>query len=104
MSSTEGFKNTMMGMFESAKKGVEQGGEATSLAAKKIKLQAEIKWLESKLNSRKEKFGIDVYDPLVNNEHGEVDRILSLCKTELEELKKAIQGKQTELDMLRGNL
>eukprot|EP00240_Pyramimonas_obovata_P008270 CAMPEP_0118922578 /NCGR_PEP_ID=MMETSP1169-20130426/1461_1 /TAXON_ID=36882 /ORGANISM="Pyramimonas obovata, Strain CCMP722" /LENGTH=103 /DNA_ID=CAMNT_0006863475 /DNA_START=83 /DNA_END=394 /DNA_ORIENTATION=+ len=101
--SAEGFKKSMMGMFETAKKGAAQASEATTVAAKKAKLMSEIKWLESKLKSRKEKFGVDVYDSLINNEHGEVDRILSLCKAELEELKQEIMEKQGQLDLLRAN-
>eukprot|EP00242_Pyramimonas_sp_CCMP2087_P011081 CAMPEP_0198210584 /NCGR_PEP_ID=MMETSP1445-20131203/20845_1 /TAXON_ID=36898 /ORGANISM="Pyramimonas sp., Strain CCMP2087" /LENGTH=101 /DNA_ID=CAMNT_0043884681 /DNA_START=114 /DNA_END=419 /DNA_ORIENTATION=- len=100
----DGFKKSMTGMFDSAKKGATTAAESTRVAAQKAQLMTEIKFLERKLTSRKEKFGVDVYESLANNEHAEVDRILAACKTELEEVKASIKAKQTELDMLRGDV
>mmetsp|Transcript_29748 Transcript_29748/g.41082 ORF Transcript_29748/g.41082 Transcript_29748/m.41082 type:complete len:110 (-) Transcript_29748:145-474(-) len=98
------FTSSVMGFFDRAKSATLDAAEATKQAANKAKLLSEIQYLEMKVKYRKELFGVQIFGPLVNNEHGEVDRLVATCKQEVEEIMAKIGVKKAEIDLIRAGV
>mmetsp|Transcript_19656 Transcript_19656/g.23573 ORF Transcript_19656/g.23573 Transcript_19656/m.23573 type:complete len:117 (+) Transcript_19656:77-427(+) len=109
--SMEKFQDQALGMWSNfnafakqgaslAKQGALSAKDAATVTATKTKLQAEIKYLERELKLRKEKLGVDIYEPLVTDNQELAAALLAECKRDVDEIQSKIGAKQTEVDIL----
>eukprot|EP00658_Telonema_sp_P-2_P070523 TRINITY_DN59_c0_g1_i1.p1 TRINITY_DN59_c0_g1~~TRINITY_DN59_c0_g1_i1.p1 ORF type:complete len:101 (+),score=35.53 TRINITY_DN59_c0_g1_i1:215-517(+) len=68
--------------------------DATSRAAKRKKLEAEIAYNEREIRLLKEKFGVDVYGAIVSQDENTVKAVLAETKPQIDELLAKIAEKR----------
>lgn len=91
----------MNSSFLMAKAGAMSAKESAKVAATKTKLMGEVKYLERELKLKKEKLGVEIYEPLVTDNQELASALLAECKREVDEIMAKIGAKQTELEILR---
>ncbi|KAK3269618.1 hypothetical protein CYMTET_21951 [Cymbomonas tetramitiformis] len=94
--------SAMFGNFwNQTKQGASDAKDLASLGAQRTKLNTELKFLEQKIKSRKEKFGIAIYGPLVNDNKTDIDAVVLECKKEIDGLEEQERAKLAEIESLK---
>merc|ERR1712216_570207 len=86
-----------MDFFAKMQNAASNAFEQTKIGASKAKLSAEVLYIEDKIKSSKQEFGVCVFNSIVKEDVDERDRILAHFKANSDEMKGQIAAKNKEI-------
>merc|ERR1712070_226062 len=91
---SESIGEQLKGMWGKAKEACGDAADATARAAKRTKLEAEIKYCEREIRLLKEKFGTLAYGAIVQEDENTLKSILAEIKPQIDGLNEQIAEKR----------
>ncbi len=87
----------MADWWNSIQKGAQEAAETTKLVSMRTKLQAEVMYVENQVKTCLQKFGVEVFPHMENNNSAQVQQPFTDTKRELENYREQIAGKNVEI-------
>ena len=86
------------------RKGATEAAETTKLVSMRTKLQAEVMYIESQIKTVLQKFGVDVFPHMENNNSAQVQQHFTDTKREVENYREQIAAKNAEIAALNAQI
>ena len=87
----------MADWWNSIQKGATEAAETTKLVSMRTKLQAEVMYIESQIKTVLQKFGVDVFPHMENNNSAQVQQHFTEAKREVDTFREQVAAKNAEI-------
>jgi hypothetical protein len=88
---------TMADWWNSIQKGAQEAAETTKFVSMRTKLQAEVMYVENQIKTCLQKFGVEVFPHMENNNSAQVQQHFTDTKREVENYREQIAAKNVEI-------
>lgn len=88
---------TMADWWNSIQKGAQEAAETTKFVSMRTKLQAEVMYIENQIKTCLQKFGVEVFPHMENNNSAQVQQHFTDTKREVENYREQIAAKNVEI-------
>ena len=87
----------MADWWNSIQKGAQEAAETTKFVSMRTKLQAEVMYVENQIKTCLQKFGVEVFPHMENNNSAQVQQHFTDTKREVENYREQIAAKNVEI-------
>jgi transposase len=87
----------MADWWNSTQKGAQEAAETTKFVSMRTKLQAEVMYIENQIKTCLQKFGVEVFPHMENNNSAQVQQHFTDTKREVENYREQIAAKNVEI-------
>lgn len=87
----------MADWWNSIQKGAQEAAETTKFVSMRTKLQAEVMYIENQIKTCLQKFGVEVFPHMENNNSAQVQQHFTEAKREVDVFREQVAAKNAEI-------